>query len=581
MPTSAATARGGRRVVAGEQHRAQAERAAARATASALVGLTVSATTKTARAAPSQPAATAVWPRASAAAPRARRARRGSVHRPVGEQRRAADDDARARRRRPRRRGPRGCANASTARQRAELARAAAAIARAIGCSEACSSAPTSRSASSRVDAVGGDDVDERSSCPVVTVPVLSSTIVSTRRVDSRTSGPLIRMPSCAPRPVPTSSAVGVARPSAHGQAMISTATAAVNANVALSPAPSQKPSVATAMRDHDRDEDAGDAVGEPLHRRLAGLRVGRRAARSGRARCRRRRVVARDDQAPAGVDGRARDRVARADLDRDALAGEQRQVDGRACPRRRRRRWRPSRPGGRRSGRRPASSSIGTRRSLPSGVEDRDVLGAELEQRPQRGAGAALGARLEVAAGEEERRHDRRRPRGRSGRRRRRRCGISSNAIRISVHRRRRGRRARTATRATRRACRARSACPSSPRRARFFQAARWNGQRAPEHDRASRAASDSHCQLSNCSAGIIAISSTGSDSDARRRSAAGAGAAVGVRLGGSALGSAARQARAGSRPPRPPRRAPPASTARRVVLDARLLGRVVDRSR
>ena len=38
-------------------------------------------------------------------------------------------------------------------------------------------------------------------------------------------------------------------------------------------------------------------------------------------------------------------------------------------------------------------------------GVEQRDVLGAELEQRLQRGAGAALGARLEVAAGEDERR--------------------------------------------------------------------------------------------------------------------------------------------------------------------------------
>ena len=60
---------------------------------------------------------------------------------------------------------------------------------------------------------------------PAVTVPVLSSTTVSTRRVASSTSGPLIRMPSLAPRPVPTSSAVGVARPSAHGQAMISTAT--------------------------------------------------------------------------------------------------------------------------------------------------------------------------------------------------------------------------------------------------------------------------------------------------------------------------------------------------------------------
>ena len=47
---------------------------------------------------------------------------------------------------------------------------------------------------------------------------------------------------------MPTSSAVGVASPSAHGQAMISTATAAVNANVTSSPAPIQKPSVANAM---------------------------------------------------------------------------------------------------------------------------------------------------------------------------------------------------------------------------------------------------------------------------------------------------------------------------------------------
>ena len=41
-------------------------------------------------------------------------------------------------------------------------------------------------------------------------------------------------MPSCAPRPVPTRIAVGVASPRAHGQAMISTATAAVNADAVL-----------------------------------------------------------------------------------------------------------------------------------------------------------------------------------------------------------------------------------------------------------------------------------------------------------------------------------------------------------
>ena len=65
---------------------------------------------------------------------------------------------------------------------------------------------------------------------PRVTVPVLSSTIVSRARLDSSTSGPLMTTPSLAARPEPTSRAVGVARPSAHGQAMTSTATAAVRA---------------------------------------------------------------------------------------------------------------------------------------------------------------------------------------------------------------------------------------------------------------------------------------------------------------------------------------------------------------
>ncbi len=57
-----------------------------------------------------------------------------------------------------------------------------------------------------------------------------------------------MRMPSWAPRPVPTSSAVGVASPSAHGQAMIRTATAAVNAATVSPVAPSQPPKVATAI---------------------------------------------------------------------------------------------------------------------------------------------------------------------------------------------------------------------------------------------------------------------------------------------------------------------------------------------
>ena len=78
---------------------------------------------------------------------------------------------------------------------------------------------------------------------------------------------------------------------------------------------------------DDDRDEDAGDAVGEPLDRRLAGLRVGDEPGDLGE------RGVAADlrrahDQAAAGVDGRAGDLVAGLLLDRHGLAGEQRLVD-------------------------------------------------------------------------------------------------------------------------------------------------------------------------------------------------------------------------------------------------------------
>ena len=64
----------------------------------------------------------------------------------------------------------------------------------------------------------------------------------------SSSFGSLIRMPSCAPRPVPTRIAVGVASPSAHGQATISTATAAVNADADGCPASSQPAIVAAAI---------------------------------------------------------------------------------------------------------------------------------------------------------------------------------------------------------------------------------------------------------------------------------------------------------------------------------------------
>ena len=120
-------------------------------------------------------------------------------------------------------------------------------IAAAIGCSDPDSAAAASRS-SSVSSTPGAASTSVSVIRPAVIVPVLSSTTVSTRRVLSRISGPLIRMPSCAPRPVPTRIAVGVARPIAHGQAMISTATAAVKAASAVAPEASQPASVAAAI---------------------------------------------------------------------------------------------------------------------------------------------------------------------------------------------------------------------------------------------------------------------------------------------------------------------------------------------
>ena len=122
--------------------------------------------------------------------------------------------------------------------------RAAATIAVATGCSEADS---TAAARASTVPA-SAPSMSATLIAPEVTVPVLSSTTVSIPRTVSSTCGSLISTPSCAPRPVPTRIAVGVARPSAHGQAMISTATAAVNAAAAECPDSSQAASVTAAM---------------------------------------------------------------------------------------------------------------------------------------------------------------------------------------------------------------------------------------------------------------------------------------------------------------------------------------------
>ena len=139
------------------------------------------------------------------------------------------------------------------------------------------------------------------------------------------------------------------------------------------------------------------------MHLGLAGLRVFDHPADLGERRVGADACGAHDEPA-AGVDGRAGDGSPGADLDRDRLAGQQRGVDGRRAV---------------------LDDAVGC--DLLAGTDDEpvaddelldrdahldavaehgDVLGAELEQRLQRGARAALGACLEVAAGEDEHRH-------------------------------------------------------------------------------------------------------------------------------------------------------------------------------
>ena len=270
----------------------------------------------------------------------------------------------------------------------------------------------------------------------------------------------------------------------------MSTATAAVNANVALSPVPSQKPSVATAsaMTTGTKTPETRSArrctgalpvcavLDEPGDLRERGVGADARRAH---------------DEAAAGVDRRAGDVVAGRDLDRHRLAGEHAAVDGRGAL---------------------LDDAVGG--DLLAGADDEAVadrelldghaalgrrrrrgratsLAPELEQRLQRGAGAALRARLEVAPREDERRDDR--------------GGLEVDLVGAAaalgmsveghphvVHARRRRGTARRATTARPRATpREMSVSIVAAPWRRFAQAARWNGQ-APHRTTGVARASD-----------------------------------------------------------------------------------------
>ena len=241
---------------------------------------------------------------------------------------------------------------------------------------------------------------------PSVTVPVLSSTIVSTRRVDSSISGPLIRMPSCAPRPVPTSkrrrrrkAERARARDDQHGDGRREGERRRRRLLRASSRASPTAITITTGTKTADTRSASRctgalpDCASSTSLRDLCERGVGADARRL-------------DDEPAADVDRRAGDRVALADLDRHALARQQRRSTAEAPA--------TTTPSvaifspGRTTNRSPTCSSLDRYQPLAAVlVEARDVLRAELDERAQRGAGAALRPRLEVAAGEQKRDHD------------------------------------------------------------------------------------------------------------------------------------------------------------------------------
>mmetsp|Transcript_25961 Transcript_25961/g.55571 ORF Transcript_25961/g.55571 Transcript_25961/m.55571 type:complete len:319 (+) Transcript_25961:736-1692(+) len=105
-------------------------------------------------------------------------------------------------------------------------------------CSEFRSNDPNSHTRKSSVDISGSSSMDRlfmrsrkkasdaslvksvTAGLPLVRVPVLSKSTALAFDATSRVSPPFMRIPWLAPTPVPTMTAVGVARPRAHGQLM-------------------------------------------------------------------------------------------------------------------------------------------------------------------------------------------------------------------------------------------------------------------------------------------------------------------------------------------------------------------------
>ena len=171
--------------------------------------------------------------------------------------------------------------------------------------------------------------IDASRGLPSVSVPVLSTTTVSTFSITSMASAFLIRTPAIAPRPVPTMIDIGVARPRAH-RAGDDQHRHGIDERVG-------HPRLGTERRPGDEREDghedddghevARDDVGQALDRGLRPLGLADHPHDLREHRLRPHALGPHHETARA-VDGAADETIAGRLLDRDRLARHHRLVD-------------------------------------------------------------------------------------------------------------------------------------------------------------------------------------------------------------------------------------------------------------
>ena len=190
---------------------------------------------------------------------------------------------------------------------------------------------------------------------------------------------------------------IGVARPSAQGQAMISTDTAAtspIGEGAAPARRSPRREGQRSAMAITAGTNQPDDLVGQPLDRRAASAAPAATIWTMRASMVSRPTFSARMTKAPvvfivppitlgAGLLG-----------DRHGLAGDHRFVERRAAFASPRRRPAPSRPAARAAGRRPRSASSATSSSVPSSLEPPRRLRRQVEQRADGAAEVCSRAR-------------------------------------------------------------------------------------------------------------------------------------------------------------------------------------------